>query len=283
MKSYYFLTLFIYAIFSLSSCSSSDDNSDNIQDDLGELIKIQDITTNNHTLELYNKSGMFYTGYNSIILRVKDNATETYFENISIDWTPVMDMITMKHSCPYSTFSKLENSNTLYQASVIYQMTNSDSSGWTLNFNYTINGDEYVASDIITVHQASVQNVTSFQGSDDSRYVFALLAPQEPKIGINAITVGVFKMESMMKFPPVEDFKIELDPRMPGMGNHSSPNNINPEYSNLDNLYHGDLSLTMSGYWKLNFKLFNTEDSLIKGEDITDTNESSSLYLEIEF
>ena len=32
-------------------------------------------------------------------------------------------------------------------------------------------------------------------------------------------------MESMMSFPVVEDYKILLDPRMPSMGNHTSPNN----------------------------------------------------------
>jgi hypothetical protein len=70
---------------------------------------------------------------------------------------------------------------------------------------------------------------------------------------------------------------------MPGMGNHTSPNNTDLSFNSLDNFYYGDLSLTMTGYWKLNLKLMNTDDDVLKGEDVTDDNESSSLYLELEF
>ncbi len=39
----------------------------------------------------------------------------------------------------------------------------------------------------------------------------------------------------------------------------------------------------MTGYWKLNLKLMNANDDVLKGEDVTDENEASSLYLELEF
>jgi len=87
----------------------------------------------------------------------------------------------------------------------------------------------------------------------------------------------------MMTFPVVEDYTIALDPRMPGMGNHSSPNNTDLSYSLSDDMYHGDLSLTMTGYWVLNLKLLNANDDVLKGEDVTDENTQSSLYLELEF
>jgi len=86
-----------------------------------------------------------------------------------------------------------------------------------------------------------------------------------------------------MSFPKVEDYTITLDPRMPGMGNHSSPNNTDLSYNISDNLYHGDLSLTMTGYWVLNLKLLNDANTIIKGEDVTEENPKSSLYLELEF
>ena len=70
---------------------------------------------------------------------------------------------------------------------------------------------------------------------------------------------------------------------MPSMGNHSSPNNTDLTYSVLDNMYHGNLSLTMTGYWVLNLKLMDADNTLLKGEDVTPTNLQSSLYLELEF
>ena len=86
-----------------------------------------------------------------------------------------------------------------------------------------------------------------------------------------------------MSFPEVADYTITLDPRMPGMGNHSSPNNTDLIYNTADKMYHGNLSLTMTGYWVLNLKLLNAMDEVLKGEDVTTENAQSSLYLELEF
>jgi hypothetical protein len=86
-----------------------------------------------------------------------------------------------------------------------------------------------------------------------------------------------------MRFPIVKNFTVKLDPRMPSMDNHSSPNNEDLTYNASSSMYDGKLSLTMTGYWKLNLMLYNTEAELLKGEEVTDTNESSSLFLELEF
>ena len=162
-------------------------------------------------------------------------------------------------------------------------MTNLDGSGWSLTVDYTIDNVDYSVSDTITVLQNENQNVVSFMGTDDVRYILALIEPNSPKIAINNLMVGLYKMENMMSFPVVEDYTIELDPRMPGMGNHSSPNNTDLSYNMADNMYHGNLSLTMTGYWVLNLKLLNAENTVLKGEDVTTDNTQSSLYLELEF
>ena len=110
-----------------------------------------------------------------------------------------------------------------------------------------------------------------------------MIEPKNPIIGNNELVVGVYEMESMMSFPVVQDFTLTLDPRMPGMGNHSSPNNTNLTYNSADNRYHANLTLTMTGYWVLNLKLMNTEGDILKGEAVTEDNIQSSLYLELEF
>jgi hypothetical protein len=196
---------------------------------------------------------------------------------------PMMQMPTMQHSCPKSAISKVEGKNTVYSGFIIYQMTNTDSTGWSLTIEYIIDGIDYTVTETINVMQYENQNVTSFMASDNSRYILALIEPENPSIATNTMKVGLFKMQNMMLFPVVENYTIALDPRMPGMGNHSSPNNTDLTFNSTDNLYYGDLSLTMTGYWKLNLKLINTSDEVLKGEDVTEENEASSLYLELEF
>lgn len=280
MKFKYILPLIFITLFTVS-CST--DNDDNTVNELDNLIKVQDLTNDTHTIEIYTKTGVFYTGYNAISIRISDNETNSYIENASINWIPVMDMTTMKHSCPKSKVTKTANKETLYEGYIIYQMTNTDGSGWSLTINYNIDGTDYTVTDTITVLQSELQNVSSFTGSDTKRYVVALIEPNEPFIGINKLVVGVYSMETMMSFPSVENYTLTLDPRMPGMGNHSSPNNTDLTFSSTDAMYHANLSLTMTGYWVLNLKLLDTENTVLKGEDITEENTQSSLYLELEF
>ncbi|WP_400075196.1 hypothetical protein [Winogradskyella sp. R77965] len=265
------------------SCSTDDDDNTNPVNEVEGLLLIKEIVNGDQTIELFNEKGMFETGYNDISIRLKDNATDTYFEDASLSWMPMMQMPTMQHSCPKSAITKADGKDTVYTGFIIYQMTNMDSSGWSLTIEYTIDGLEYSVTDTINVMQYENQNVASFMASDETRYILALIEPKDPSIAINDMKVGLFKMENMMTFPVVEDYTIALDPRMPGMGNHGSPNNTDLTFNSADNFYYGDLSLTMTGYWKLNLKLMNTTDDVLKGEDVTEENDASSLYLELEF
>lgn len=280
MKFKYIIPILLVTLFN-TACSTDDDN--NPVNEVADLIQIQEIINNNHTIELFNEAGAFTTGYNTISLRIKNNDTNSYFENANISWNPVMQMPTMQHSCPKSTIAKAEGKDTVFEGYIIYQMTNTDGSGWALTINYTIDNVNYSVTEPITVLQSENQNVTSFMGSDNLRYIIALIKPSEPIIGINDMKVGLYKMENMMSFPEVEDYTIMLDPRMPGMGNHSSPNNTDLTFNLADKMYHGNLSLTMTGYWVLNLKLISDQDELLKGEDVNEGNIQSSLYLELEF
>lgn len=281
MKLKYILPIVFIALFTVSC--STDDDADIILNEVEGLKKIQDLTNTTHTVELYNSSGRFETGYNAISIRIKDNASNQYVENASLSWVPVMQMPTMKHSCPVSAITKTMDKATVYEGFIVYQMANLDGSGWSLKVDYAINGISYTANADIKVMQAEYQNVASFMGTDEVRYVVAMMAPNNPKIGINKLKVGLFKMESMMAFPVVADYKMTLDPRMPGMGNHSSPNNTDLTYNGADKTYEGNLSLTMTGYWVLNLKLLNASGEVLKGENVTEAHPKSSLYLELEF
>ena len=275
------LVAILFVSLAALSCTTEDDIT--LTNEIEGLTKIQELSNSTHTIELYNKTGEFLTGYNAISIRIKDKTSNTYIENASIIWNPVMQMPTMQHSCPKSNITKASDKSTVYEGFIIYQMANLDGTGWSITLNYTINDVVYTVTDTITVMQAKNQNVTTVTGSDSKRYVIALLEPTSPKIAINKLKVGLFKMETMMSFPVVENYTITLDPRMPSMGNHSSPNNTNLAYNSTDGMYYGNLSLTMTGYWVLNLKLLNTEGTVLKGEDITTENTKSSLYLELEF
>ena len=268
--------------FTFVSCST--DNSEPIViSELDGLTKIQELTNDTHTIELYSASGTLQQGYNAISLRIKNKATKEYETNATVNWAPIMKMSTMSHACPYSEIKKTSGKQTLYNGYIVFQMAENTMEHWFLTVNYSINSVAESVSGQIAVPASTKQRVTTFTGTDGAKYLLAFIDPSNPKVATNEMTVGVYKMSSMMLFPVVDGFKVKIDPRMPSMGNHGSPNNVDLTQSSIDKLYHGKLSLTMTGYWKINLQLLNDKNEVLKGESITDAVPSSTIYFEIEF
>lgn len=280
MKSLKYIIPFVL-ILTFISCS--EDDSDDPISEVEGLLKVQEFVNDDHIIELFTESGALIQGYNNITIRVKENATGSFVENATLSWKPVMHMTTKMHSCPKSELLKVAGKKTVYNGYIIFQMAENLDEGWDLTINYTIDEMEYSVVDDIAVPMSDRKTVSVFMGSDMTKYILALVEPQNPQVAVNDITVGLFKMESMMDFPVVQDYTIMLDPRMPSMGNHTSPNNEDLSYDSQSEMYNGKLSLTMSGYWKLNLILKNTSNEVLKGEEVTESNDASSLYLELEF
>ncbi len=271
----------IITILFISSCSSNDD--DLILDETTQLKFIKTLSNTDHDVEIFSTKNSLEQGYNNIYLRIKDKATGDYIKNATLTWKPMMHMTNKKHSCPKSTLQKTEGKETLYNGYIIFQMAENATEKWDLTIDYTVNTVSYSVNEQIAVPASTKKNVSVFMDGNNTKYVLALINPEEPKVGLNDFKIGLYKMESMMSFPIVENYKIKQDPRMPSMANHSSPNNTDLIFNTTSKMYEGKLSFTMTGYWKLNLMLYNSTNLLIKGEEVTINNDSSSLFLEIEF
>jgi hypothetical protein len=263
-----------------ASCSN-DDNQLNTNE-LDGLTKFKEVVEGNQTIEFYSPKGALSQGYNDIKFRIKNNETNQYITDAQVEWMPKMHMTMMTHSCPKSEVVKAATGN-LYEGYIVFQMAQNETEYWDLTLDYSIDGEEHSLIIPIDVPATAKRVVSSFMGSDNVRYVIAYIDPTSPKVGMNDLKVGIWKMQDMMTFPMINDYTVKIDPRMPSMGNHSSPNNVNAQQTAVDNFYIGKLSLTMTGYWKINLQLQNDLGTIVKGEEITDSVTESSLFFEIEF
>lgn len=280
MKYFKYFSLFALTLI-LISCSKEKKTENQALETPG-LIKVQTLENATHKIDLYSVRNGWVQGYNKVYFQIKD-ADNNLVENAEVSWLPVMHMMSMSHACPYSTVSYQDSPHRMYEGFLIFQMASNSDEYWTLTINYNVDGIDYTASDTIQVSPSSKQRVSSFQGSDGVRYVVALVAPSSPKMGVNDMEAMIYKMENMMTFSVVNGYTLTIDPRMTGMDNHGSPNNVPLTQSNPEESYFGKLSLTMTGYWKINMQLLNSEGEILKGEMITEDNESSTLYFEIDF
>lgn len=275
--------LSLYAILFMVSCSRTTEEPIVEPTEVQNLVKIKDISNDTHSIELYSATGTTSLGYNEIKFRIKNKATGQYEKNADVAWLPLMKMTSMSHACPRSAITKPSGDNLFYSGYIVFQMPQNESETWTLKFDYSLNGQAYTVTTPIDVPQSSKKTVSSFVGADSSRYIVALVEPRTPKVGQNAMMAGVWKMADMMTFPVVNGYTVKIDPRMPGMGNHSSPNNVHLSQEASGNFYTGKVSLTMTGYWKINLQLVNAENAVLKGEEVTAATPESSLYFELEF
>ena len=277
----YFVALLAIA-FTFASCSSDDTNTKSVNE-LDGLVKIKQFDNDSHTIELYSKAGFLQQGFNDINVRIKDKQSTEYIKNATITWKPIMHMTSMSHACPYSEVTKIDAASTLYNGFIVFTMPQNDTEYWDLEVNYTINSVNYTAKSVIDVPASAKKRLNTFTGTDGVKYIVAYIEPTAPKVAINDLKVGVWKMANMMSFPMIDGYTVKIDPRMPSMGNHSSPNNVHATQAKPGELYNGKLSLTMTGYWKINLQLANTSGEILKGEAITDAVEASSIFFEIEF
>ncbi len=285
MKFLYFVATLVVAT-TLVSCKK--ETIETIKETVAnnELTGLSPVTTfsqNSLIVELFTPTGTFKTGYNDVYYRVKDSVENKYILTASLVANPEMNMMSMSHGCPTGEIQKIVDRPNMYRGSIIFTMPTNNMEGWTLAVNVTQGNTTRVVSGAITVNQAPKRNLNVFEGSDGTRYILAMEKPVAPIVGLNDITAQLYKRIDGYTYEVVPNFLIKIDPRMPSMGNHSSPNNIDLSSNISGALYTGKVALTMTGYWKINLQVLNADNDILKGEAITDTNESSSIYFEIEF
>lgn len=278
------MMLFLGASILFTSCKkeTKDDQPKKQNNEVEGLKLTATIENDNHKINLYTLAGKLQTGYNEVYFQIK-NADGSLVNNATATWIPMMHMTGMSHSCPASEIVKKVGAENTYVGNIVFQMASNDMEYWELTLNYAINGKDYTATGKITVETAPKQVVKSFKGSDSSQYVIAMVEPSQPKIGVNDMKVVLYKKKSMNEFQRVEGFKIKIDPRMPDMGNHSSPNNIDLVEDCCSGIYVGKVNFTMTGYWAINLIVMNASDTVIKGEKIEGDVKSSSLFFDVEF
>ena len=102
--------------------------------------------------------------------------------------------------------------------------------------------------------------------------------PLDFKTGTNTITAYVSKKSTKATVPYAlaeENFTVDIDPRMPDMGNHTSPGNTSL-VKQADGSYAGTINLTMTGLWRIHLTVKAAQGNIVAGGE-----ELSSLYWDV--
>jgi len=264
MKKYIFSGIAMCCLF-LMSCSKDDVKIDPIVK--LELYKIgEQIQGSTRVIVWGDKS--IETGYEKVYLQFLDKSNSSLTDG-QVTLSSVMEMNmngeVMSHSSPADPVkSGNDGLDGLFEGGVVVTMASNEESGkWKLLISYTsLNKDVINFAVPVNVKANTESNVKTITTKNGNRYVLSFYLSETPKIGVNEANLTLHRQESMMNFPSYQTAEIIIDPRMPDMDNHGSPNNVNPVHK-ADGHYVGKLNYTMSGLWRVNLEL------TIEGEKIT--------------
>ncbi len=281
--------LVLFALAAFTSCKKDEaDEPSSSTPAATDMQLVESATDGTYTLELYNKTGQLEVGHNTIFIRIKDGSGSA-LSNATLGWMPMMTMDmggnTHQHSCPYSAITPTSGDATLFEGDVVFIMASSMMGFWELTLTYDTGSGPHEVVLPVTVMTSDSEfhkEYTSTTGTDGVMYLLAMVEPSNPEGGVNDMVVGLYKRVSDTEFPAVEGYTIRVDPRMPGMGNHGAPGNVDLTQS-PDGFYHGMVGFSMTGYWKINLMLEDGAGTTLAGEPITTTNLESSVYFKVSF
>ena len=238
-----------------------------------------------YNVYVYTKTGSFHTGYNEIYFVSTKKETGNYIKELTVTGhTPLMFMskMNMYHSTPVSEKSRIVNYDYLAvkRVWVSFLMETSENGSWTYSYEVDVLGKSGgVEKKDITVNALPEGQVwlKSFKVGDDT-FFLSLVNPTDWKTGTNTIKAYVSKKSNPITTPyalAAETFTVDIDPRMPDMGNHTSPNNT-PLVKQEDGSYQGTINLTMTGLWRIHLKVKDNEGNVVAGGE-----EGSTLFWDV--
>ena len=238
-----------------------------------------------YNVYVYTKTGGFHTGYNDIYFVSTKKETGNYIKDVTVTSnSPLMYMskMNMYHSTPVSEKSKIASYDYLAvkRVWVSFLMNTSENGSWTYSYEVNVLGKTggVEKKDIVVSALPEGQVwLKSFKVGDDT-FFLSLVNPTDWKTGTNTIKAYVSKKSNPITTPyalAAETFTVDIDPRMPDMGNHTSPNNT-PLVKQEDGSYQGTINLTMTGLWRIHLKVKDSEGNIVAGGE-----EGSTLFWDV--
>lgn len=308
------LMLFLAAVtLGFTSCNSNDDENGIVIDGI-DLSKDADCCSAEEALQVYkflqtvhnipelstsvdglydvkvfSKTGTLHIGYNDLYFVVTKKKTGNYVKFFDINnFTPLMNMVKMNmwHSTPVGGALEVLDTKrpAVKRGWVSLLMSTSEAGYWEFSYDIEVLGSKgRLEEKEVNVKGLSEGQdwLKSFKVGNDTYYL-SLVNPNDWATGQNAIQAYISKKSSPATTPYAvasETFTVEIDPRMPDMGNHTSPDNV-ALTKQPNGSYKGSINLTMTGLWRIHLTVKDAQGNVVAGGDDQKSG-FSSLYWDV--
>ena len=276
MKKFKYILVAAMAAVTLFSCKKDDD-----KPAPKPTPTIPEAKVGAYTVRLESSTGTFVMGYNDVSLSVVDAAGKEVAVEAAT-FTPWMDMfegdgkggfskkIMHTHTCPHTALAKDGN---VWHSKVLFQMKTAPSGVWFGKVTFKVGGKEYKIDrlDFTVVEQTNkalgtVNRFALFTEGGDPKgqtHFYAVVAPEQPKVGENNFVFGIWKKETMENFPEVENLIVDVAVKEKGKTTPLSTTTLT--YQN--GLYHGKITYPKAGTYSLVYTLKKATGEPIQPKD----------------
>lgn len=247
--------------------------------DLEEVKELSGVQQGIYTLRVYAHTEQLQVGYNELFFTVEKTATGRHVKDVAFsNLVPLMNMKggtgMQQHSTPTGDFEQVTSWIPVYRTWVSFLMASDDANRWQFSFDYRIKEEHgTVSHPVLTVASLPAGNihVKSFKVGEDTYYL-SLVDANSLRVGVNTLRAYLSKQPAgQEKTRPYfieqeQAFTIGLNPTMPDMGNHTSPDN-EPLRLTEKGYYEGKLNLTMTGRWHIHLTVYDAEGKTVAGDE----------------
>ena len=281
------------AAVALVSCSKDDKKEEKpVTPVAPKTVAEQKVDT--YKVRLQSPTGTFVMGYNDVSLSIVD-ATGKEVAVEAATFTPWMDMfkgddkggfskeIMHTHTCPHTALAKEGN---VWHSKVLFQMKTAPSGVWFAKVTFKVGGKEYKTDrlDFTVVEQTNkalgkVRNFRVFTEGGNSKgqkHIYAVIAPEHPKVGENDLVLGIWKMQSMESFPEVEGLTVGVAVK-DAAGKELSTTTL----SYKDKFYRGKVTYPKAGAYILAYTLKDAQGNVVQPKN--DEKVDTTIATEIQF
>ncbi|MGB1318840.1 MAG: FixH family protein [Flavobacteriales bacterium] len=242
------------AIF--TGCKKEDDPAKNTNNTDGLTLIASGYTDAGSMMVKVWSTDSLYSRYTNLFVEVRDSATEAVIDDGHVTIMPMMEMPTMMHSAPFENPSSTSAIDGLFPCAVVFQMPGE--MGWSLKVHvheHVNGGHGEITFPLMVKNSDPTRTRVVTPLNSATPLVISYAQPLDPKVGINDFEITLHSRESMMSWPSIENYTVEIDPEMPSMG-HGSPNNVNPTHT-ADGHYDGQVNFTMTGLWRIHLNIMD--------------------------
>jgi len=299
MKKFKYILVAAMAVATLFSCKKDDDKPAPVPVPTPEAPKTvaeakTDDKEKTYTVRLQNTTGTFVMGYNDLILSVVDaSGKEVAVE--AATFTPWMDMfkgdgkggfskeLMHTHTCPHTALAKEGN---VWKSQVLFQMVTGPSGVWFGTITFKVAGKDYELKrldfEVKPQTNKALGTVNRFKLFSEAKpkgqaHLYALVAPESPKVGENEVALGIWKMETMENFPKVTDWTVEVSVKAKEGTEVLSTATLRYERD----FYRGKVSYPKAGAYTLSYTFKDAQGKTIQPQD--NDKKDISVATEIQF